>query len=230
MKFKSILLAFAAVLSSSYASAGIVTLSIIDTPSTTGTMQQKAGYGFPQGAYQTYDTTGNIAYGKTVTASSSIVGFPDIHSATFLTDGAYGNGSSWISANPNSYFVVDLGSAQNVNSVTFGRDRLGFFNDRDPVSFSIALSSDNLSFTTIYTSATNYQIDFNDSVKVSFDATSSRYVMLSFAGSGAAIDEIQISAAVPEQNTAAVPEPNTYALLLVGMGLLGTVARRRKQK
>jgi len=29
---------------------------------------------------------------------------------------------------------------------------------------------------------------------------------------------------------AAIPEPETYAILLAGLGLLGFVARRRKQK
>ncbi len=33
-----------------------------------------------------------------------------------------------------------------------------------------------------------------------------------------------------DQQTAPVPEPETYAMMLAGLGLLGVVARRRKQK
>jgi len=29
--------------------------------------------------------------------------------------------------------------------------------------------------------------------------------------------------------TAAVPEPETYAMLLAGLGLIGTIARRRRR-
>ncbi len=36
--------------------------------------------------------------------------------------------------------------------------------------------------------------------------------------------------AVPANIMAAVPEPQTYAMMIVGLGLLGFVARRRKQR
>ena len=37
------------------------------------------------------------------------------------------------------------------------------------------------------------------------------------------VDDVQIS-------VTAVPEPETYAMMLAGLGLMGTIARRRKNK
>jgi len=56
-------------------------------------------------------------------------------------------------------------------------------------------------------------------------AAVSTYTTLSFASlvpgnAGPALDNISVSA---------VPEPETYAMLLAGLGLMGTMARRRKQ-
>jgi hypothetical protein len=51
-----------------------------------------------------------------------------------------------------------------------------------------------------------------------------------FSGSGsleAGIDNFRLSSLQP---TAPVPEPETYAMMLAGLGLLGVMARRRKQK
>jgi hypothetical protein len=38
-----------------------------------------------------------------------------------------------------------------------------------------------------------------------------------------------LATSLPLQAAPAVPEPETYAMLLAGLGLMGFVARRRKQ-
>jgi hypothetical protein len=43
-------------------------------------------------------------------------------------------------------------------------------------------------------------------------------------GTNLLVDDIQVNATAP------IPEPETYAMMLAGLGLLGVVARRRKQK
>ena len=63
----------------------------------------------------------------------------------YLNDGLYGPGASWISNSAYSWIKIDLGKSTTINTVAFGRDRLGNFNDRDPGSFVIAVAlSDNV--------------------------------------------------------------------------------------
>ncbi|CAM8671801.1 PEP-CTERM protein-sorting domain [Comamonadaceae bacterium] len=52
-----------------------------------------------------------------------------------------------------------------------------------------------------------------------------RSITISNSAGGIEVDHIQYG-----QMAAAVPEPETYAMLLAGLGLMGAVARRRKQK
>lgn len=60
-----------------------------------------------------------------------------------------------------------------------------------------------------------------------------------FTGNFASIDTLRISTAsiflvdnisLNSANVSPVPEPETYAMLLAGLGLMGGIARRRKQK
>lgn len=213
----------AAILGAALSANAATTLTIVDTPSLAGVVQHKPNWPDGQNSYQSFNSANNVALGATTTASSSLSGYPAIHDVAFLTDGFYGNGSSWISSDANSSVQIDLGRVMAINSVMFGRDRLDFFDDRDPGQFSISVSTTGSvgTFNTLYTSSTGYQILWDDSVKISFDGMSARYVNLSFENAGTAIDEVQITA---------VPEPETYAMLLAGLGLIGGLARRRKQK
>ena len=130
-----------------------------------------------------------------------------MHDPAYANDGAYGNGSSWIGASPNSWLKIDLGRTAMVDGIRFGRDRLGAFDDRDPGAFSVWVartdtyangneSGDSAEYVKIYDSTTQGfagTLAGPQTVAVAVPATAARYVKLVFATSGAAIDEIEVS-------------------------------------
>jgi hypothetical protein len=78
-------------------------------------------------------------------AKDTLPGYGGIHRASYVNDGLYGPGASWISNSAYSWIKIDLGKSTIINAVAFGRDRLGKFNDRDPGRFVIAVAlSDNI--------------------------------------------------------------------------------------
>jgi len=193
----------------------------------TGALQLDPLFAAPQGSYQSYNATGNLAYLKAVTASSTFSGAPSIHASAFITDGNYGNGRSWIGGGSNSFVTIDLGLATHFNTVVFGRDRLGGFDDRDPGQFQILGSNDGASFQVIFDSAVvggfSGNIDGNQSIIATLDPETYRYVRFSATSGSAAIDEISIYSLSP------VPEPASYALLLAGLLVaVGASTKRRR--
>jgi hypothetical protein len=225
MKTKNVLAGLvtvgASVLFSVTSNAAVI--SIVDVPTLVGGQLQKPGYGSDQGAYRAYDTSTNLAYnGSVPVVSSTISGYPAIHNAAFLNDGYYGNGSSWISNSSNSWIIVDLGSSHLINSVSFGRDRLGYFDDRDPGQFTISLSMDQYSGYSVVADSSilsfSGNISGNDTILTTFNPVDARYVKLTFANDGVAIDELGVFAA---------PEPSTA--LLLGTGIIGIGVLRRKK-
>lgn len=171
------------------------------------TFQTKDGWSSPQGNccefVNTYNvnTNNNIAYKKTVTVSSTISGYDTIHKAEYLTDGKYGNGSSWIGAvgQGASTATIDLGSVQTFRAISFGRDRLGGFSERNPGVFSVeAWNEGDIIHRKIVDSAKLYlpqaatvlvAVNGNEGIQY-------RYVKFSF-NEEAAIDEIEIFTNVP---------------------------------
>jgi len=92
-----------------------------------------------------------------------------------------------------------------------------------------------------FSNANGWEMTFTDSnfggatlLSSNFSLTSGGDVAWSFTGNTLTVDWLGTDSeglhSVSFQMAAAVPEPETYAMLLAGLGLLGFVARRRKQK
>ena len=175
---------------------------------------------------QTYDTTGNLALGATATVSSVISSpFNLFHGAAGITDGYYGNGSSWIGSTTNSSLTLDLGFVATIDQIIFGRYRMGTCcNDRLAGQFKLEISSDGSIFTDVF-GFTTVNYGGGQSVKTDFNAgtpeiVTAQYLKLTFANVGTAIDEVQVYGAQ-------IPEP--AALALFGLGLAGLGWSRRKK-
>jgi hypothetical protein len=161
-----------------------------------------------QCSFQGYDTTSNLAFSGNgaalpAVAKDTISGYPDIHNETFVNDGFYGNGASWISASVNSWVKIDLGGCYLIDTVMFGRDRVRFYNDRQPGEVTIFVaSSDNIyatgddsndtsEYAAVFSSM-NIALTLGETVSARFTETAGRYVKFQVGNLGAAIDELEI--------------------------------------
>lgn len=196
--------------------APAATLTSISPSPAVGPIDFKPGYGSPQGKYQAFDVTGNLAYAGGVAlpavANGVIPGFGAIHHPTYANDGNYGNGASWIGTGEQSWVKIDLGGLHLIDRILFGRDRLpGGYNDRDPGQFTISFavsenayadgddSSDASEYAEVFNSGPlgfSGSITGTETVQATLtEPTWARYVKLVVGGAGAAIDEIEIRAA-----------------------------------
>ncbi|MFC5406085.1 discoidin domain-containing protein [Cohnella soli] len=130
---------------------------------------------------------GNLAKGKSVTASSSYEGPADGWTKANATDGArlsnafYSMG--WVSdsnltTNHTEWVTVDLGGNSTISNVNLYPDNadkeLGFF---FPVDFTIQTSTDNVTWTTVAT-RTGYAMPGYAAQSFSFPSTTARYVKI----------------------------------------------------
>jgi hypothetical protein len=140
-------------------------------------------------------------------AKDTLPGHSGIHQAAYLNDGHYGNGASWISNSAYSWIKIDLGQVKSINTVEFGRDRLGNFNDRDPGQFTIAValsdnvysdgnsSNDSIEYALIYDSERSGftgTVSGSETVTAYFGSVAARFVKITFANPGTAIDEVEV--------------------------------------
>jgi hypothetical protein len=151
----------------------------------------------------TYQGNGSA---RPAVAKDTIPGYSDVHQASYVNDGLYGAGASWISNSAYSWIKIDLGMPRTINTITFGRDRLGNYNDRDPGQFVIAValhddvyadgnsSNDFFEYTKVYDSK---QAGFDgivsgaETIQATFAPTEARYVKITFENAGTAIDEVE---------------------------------------
>jgi len=171
----------------------------------------KPGYAPPLCWAADFDKPSDLTFqgnglARPAVAKDTIPGYGEIHNASYLNDGKYGPGASWISDSPNSWIKIDLGMATTINTVTFGRDRLGQLQGHDPGQFVIAVAlSDN-----VYANGNSnnddheYKPVFNsqdtgfkgtvpdgETVVAQFNPTAARYIKITFQNAGTAVDEVE---------------------------------------
>ncbi len=195
------------------------TINIVPSSPLIGSAICKPGYVPPQCIAIPFDTSNNLAFqggsALPTVARDNLMGFAAIHRPEFANDGHYGNGASWISNSVNSWLKIDLGQTILINRLTFGRDQTGGYDDRDPGQFIIAVStSDNTyvngddsndenEYTQVVDStAAGFSgiINRAETVQVSFAPVLARFVKLTVANYGTAIDEIEIFAAPKDED------------------------------
>ncbi len=91
-----------------------------------------------------------------------------------------------------------------------------------PLNMVVSVYGDNNQIIETYSySVATDPFGYNEGQFLGITRASADIRSISFKGLGVVVDDLQFSAAVPE--------PETYALMLAGLGLLGAVARRRRQ-
>jgi hypothetical protein len=171
----------------------------------------KPGYSPPLCLAQEFDKAQDLTFAgngsaRPAVAKDTMPGFKDIHRASYVNDGLYGAGASWVSNSAYSWIKIDLGKSATINTITFGRDRLGNYNDRDPGQFVIAVAlSDNIyadgnsandfaEYKAVYDSRkTGFDGDVagSETIEANFAPVEARFVKITFQNPGTAIDEVE---------------------------------------
>ena len=126
--------------------------------------------------------------------------------AAYINDGQYGPGTSWRSNSKNSWVKIDLVEPTEINTVTFGKDRLGKLDDGDPGQFVVSLAlyddvyangnnhNDNREYTQVYNSGlAGFKgiISGSETVTARFNQHTARYIKITFENKGTSIDEVE---------------------------------------
>lgn len=190
------------------------TITVVPASPFTGPAGCSSGFSPPQCDFRPFDTSLDLAFqgngfAQPAVAKDTIPGFAAIHQPQYANDGAYGNGASWIGNSSSSWLKIDLGRTALIDSIIFGRDRLGGFDDRDPGKFTVAValadnvyangddSNDATEYTQVFDSTlASYSgiVNGPETLQASFSAPHlGQFVKLTFFNSGAAIDEVEIT-------------------------------------
>jgi hypothetical protein len=172
----------------------------------------KPGYLPPLCLAKEFDKSRDLTFpgngsARPAVAKDTIPGYSRIHKAAYINDGLYGSGASWISNSAYSWIKIDLGEARTINTIMFGRDRLGNFNDGDPGQFIIAValsdnvyadgdsSNDFMEYTQVYNSdkaGFDGMVSGAETIEARFDPVKARYVKITFENARTAVDEIEV--------------------------------------
>lgn len=172
----------------------------------------KPGYVPPLCLAQEFEKSSDLTYAgngsaRPAVAKDTLPGFGGVHKPAYLNDGLYGPGASWVSNSAYSWIKIDLGRPTTINTVTFGRDRLGRFNDRDPGQFVVAValsdnvyadgnsSKDYMEYTQVYHSELegfSGLVAGPETVQVDFEPVTARFIKIIFTNEGTAVDEVEV--------------------------------------
>ena len=157
-------------------------------------------------------------------------GYSGVHDPSYINDGLYGPGSSWVSNSAYSWIKIDLGKTTTINTVAFGRDRLGHLKDGNPGQFTIAVAlSDNVyadgnsnndfvEYTEVYDSTREGftgMIAGTQTVRAAFGPVTARFIKIVFANPGTTVDEVEafmIQPPVLAENTTRRPRDDEPAI------------------
>jgi hypothetical protein len=172
----------------------------------------KPGYLPPLCLAQEFDKSSDLTFpgngkARPAVAKDTLPGYSRIHDPAYVNDGQYGPGASWISNSAYSWIKIDLGEPRSINTVTFGRDRLGNLNDGDPGQFVIAValsddvyadgdsSNDFMEYTPVYSSAEagfDGIVSGPETIQATFSPVTARFIKITFENPGTAVDEIEV--------------------------------------
>src|SRR5262249_22101715 len=100
---------------------------------------------------------------KTSASSVYANGATSLHKLEHVNDGRYGNGRSWISAEPGAGWVqIELPQTATIERVVWARDREGAFRDRLATSYRIEVSQDGAQWQCVATSDDRRSFDAAD--------------------------------------------------------------------
>jgi hypothetical protein len=138
--------------------------------------------------------------GASVTASSVIPGFPELHTIDHLRDGWYSNPASWISAQEPSWVELDLGATFTIDTVVFGSEHTPHYRDRAITAFNVDVTTDPTSAN--WTRVLAYEGEPVRSTRAfRFEPVAARRLRVSIlrtdAGDQARIDELEVYEAEP---------------------------------
>lgn len=178
------------------------------------------GYGFGPESKMTNQSGLSANYISGVTDFDSFVTSGVTHSG--------GDSNSWLSASHvySGYLTFDLGATYDISKFVMWNGASGISASVNGFSISTSNVSDFSSSTSVG-SFTGHQSHYGATVYDLLD-TNARYVKLSINGNFGngcctAVGDIAFDTQV-----SAVPESETYAMLLAGLGIVGSIVRRRK--